>query len=182
MRQILIIAILLFSSKSFSQENPDYLLWDSTFKITIDDFGIKKSDSQSGSSFALFTIEHNVSGLDFLTKNFNKKVKNFMIKSGSWIDTTYNVESSLKYQQTLFNIAEIYSRQFRKELQTNRKQISKGLTIVHDIFSKISSDFAKRRLEYDAETNYGNDIQKQEQWDIQIKKDLEELSDYDYNK
>jgi hypothetical protein len=182
MKQIVIIFILLFSAKCFSQENPDYLLWNSAYKITINDFGIKKSDSQSGSSFALFTIEHSVSGLDFLTKNFNKKVKNFMIKSGSWIDTTYNVELSLKYQQTLFNIAEIYSRQFRRELLTNRKQIAKGLTIVHELFSKISSDFVQRRLKYDTETNYGNDILKQEQWDLQIKKELEELSDYDYTK
>jgi hypothetical protein len=182
MRLIIILAFLLPSLQSYSQENPDYLLWNSNYTITVDDFGIKKSNSQSGSSFAQFTIEHSVSGLDFLTKNFNKKVKNFMIKSGSWIDTTNNVQSSLKYQQTLFNIAEIYSRYFRKDLQTNRKQISKGVTIVHDIFSKISSDFAKRRLEYDSDTNFGTDIQKQEQWALLIKKELDELADYDFNK
>ena len=165
-----------------AQENPDYLLWKTNHRLTIDDFGIKRSISNSGLSFAQFTIEHSVSGLDFMTKKFNKKVRNYMIKSASWIDTTQNVEYSLKYQQTLFDIAEIYARKFRKELQENRKQIAKGVSIVNDINAKLSADFAKRRLEYDSETNSGLNTQKQTIWDEQISKELQELADYDYNK
>jgi hypothetical protein len=177
-----IILTLGVTLNSFAQENSDYLLWNSNHRLTIDDFGIKKSDSKSGLSFAQFTIEHNVSGFDFITKKFNKKVKNSIIKSASWIDTTQNVELSLKYQQTLFDIAEIYTRKFRKELQENRKQIAKGISIVNDINAKLSSEFAKRRLLYDSETNSGYDSQKQLIWEQQIKQELFELADYDYNK
>jgi len=61
-----------------------------------------------------------------MRKNFNNKVRNCFIKSTSWIDTTTNVSNSLRYQQTLFNICEIYTRKFRKELKENRKKIVSG--------------------------------------------------------
>jgi hypothetical protein len=117
-----------------------------------------------------------------MTKNFNKKVRNTIIKSASWIDTTQNIELALNYRQTLFDISEIYVRKFRKELLENRKKIANGLTIVQEINSQISSDFAKRRLDYDSETNYGTNIEKQLFWEQQIKNELLELSDFDYNK
>ncbi len=183
MKQFLTIILALgMTLISVAQENPDYLLWNSNHKLTIDDFGIKKSNSGSGLSFAQFTMEHNISGLDFMTKKFNKKVKNSIIKSASWIDTTQNVEISLKYQQTLFDIAEIYARKFRKELQENRKQIAKGISIVNEISARISSEFARRRLQYDSETESGFDTQKQLIWDQQINQELQELAGYDYNK
>jgi hypothetical protein len=177
-----IIMTIGLTLTSVAQDNPDYLLWNSSHKLAIDDFAIKKDNSNSGLSFAQFYIEHSVSGLDFMTKKFNKKVKNCMIKSASWIDTAQNVEYSLKYQQTLFDIAEIYARKFRKELQENRKQLSKGLSIVNDLNSKITAEFSKRRLQYDSETNSGLDSQKQIVWDKQIAQELQDLADYDYNK
>jgi hypothetical protein len=183
MRSLLTIIFMIgFLTNGFSQDNPDFLLWNSSHKLTINDFGIKKNDSKSGLSFAQFSIDFSVNGFDFMTKNFNKKVKNEIIKSASWIDTTQFVELSLRYQQTLFDISEIYVRRFRKELRDNRKQIAKGLNIVQEINSKISSDFAKRRLEYDSETDTGANDEKQLFWEEQVKKELLELSEFEYGK
>ena len=117
-----------------------------------------------------------------MTKNFNKKVKNTIIKSASWIDTTQYVAISLRYQQTLFDIAEVYARKFRKELKENRKQIARGLTIVHDINSRICSDFSKRRLQFDAETKSGTDNDRLSFWEQQVRQELIDLVDYDYQK
>jgi hypothetical protein len=178
------IFVLIFFAclNSKAQDNPDYILWHPENKLTTTDFGIKKSDSNSGSSFAQFYLSYTITGFDFMTKNFNKKVKNSIIKSASWIDTTQNIELSLKYQQTLFDIAEIYARRFRKELKANRKQIAKGLDIVEEINSKNSSDFSKRRLQYDSETNYSKNIEKQHIWELQIDKELNELDDFAFDK
>lgn len=176
-----LLLILNVTSICVAQDNPDYLLWNSNHELTLDDFGIKKSDP-SYNSFAQFTVEQYVSGLDFMTKNFNKKVKNLMIKSASWIDTTQNVQESLKYHQILFDISEVYARKLRKDLKENRKQIAKGLSIVNDLSAKNSAEFAKRRLEYDGDTEYGKNSQKLLLWDQKIKQELGELSDYDFNK
>ena len=182
MRQIF-FTVILFSINycGLSQNHPDFLYWSATNKLTVDDFGIKKNNSQSGSCFAQFSMECSVTGFDFMTKKFNKKVRNAIIKTASWIDTTYNVDYSLRYQQTLFDLAEIYTRRFRKELRENRKQIAKGLAIVEELNSKISADFAKRRLQYDSETKSGTDNEKQLIWEDLIRKELQELDDYSYD-
>lgn len=130
---LLILFACVISFSGFSQENQDYLLWNSNHKLTIDDFGIKKNQSASGLSFAQFSIDYSVNGFDFVTKNFNKKVKNTIIKTASWIDTIQNVELSLRYQQTLFDLAEIYTRHFRKDLRDNRKKIANGLSIAQEL-------------------------------------------------
>ena len=146
-----ILTFFLSTSLLFGQSNSDNLQWSATRKLTIDDFSIKTKSLETTSSFAQFSVEYQVNGFDFLTKNFNKKVHNFIIRSASWIDTTTNVNQSLMYQQTLFDICEIYTRQFRKALRENRKKIAKGMEIAKELNNKIMTDFSKRRVDYDHE-------------------------------
>ncbi len=164
---------------SFCQtDNDSYLSWSSVRKLTVNDFVIKTKDLQAASSFAQFNLTYEVKGYDFLTRNFNKKVKNYLLKSASWIDTTYDLALTLKYQQTLFDISEIYARHFRRDLKINRRKIASGTEFVNELNSKIMTDFSKRRIKYDTETKYGSDLEMQYQWENQIKKELDELKDY----
>ena len=123
-------------------------------------------------------IDFQVQGFDFMTKNFNKKVHNYFIKSASWIDTTFKIDASIKYQQTLFDICEIYTRQFRKELKENRKRILSRTNFIKDLDAKAMTDFSNRRVEYDTETKFGTDPIKQQQWEVQIKMELNTLKDF----
>jgi len=182
MKTLLIIWFLGIITMSTAQVNPNYLQWSSSNKLKLADFEIKKSKSSQGTSFAQFSLDFSVSGLDFLTKNFNKKVRNSIIKSASWIDTTANIDVSLRYQQTLFDMAEIYARKFRKGLKENKKQIAKGLQIVDELNSSVSAEFTKRRLKYDEDTKNGKDIAMQKSWEKQIQRELSELSDYQFEK
>ena len=176
------LLFLLTINTSLSQVNDDYLLWSSTRKLTPDDFTIKTHVPESTASFAQFSINYQVNGFNFLTKNFNKKVRNYFIKTASWIDTTSNLAQALAYQQTLFDICEIYTRQFRKALKENRKKIAKGTTIIEELNQKFMTAFAKRSIDYDRETKSGADELKQKEWESQIDKELTELSDYAYEK
>lgn len=174
-----ILLTIFCSSFAFAQtSNDNYTFWSATKKLTIDDFGIKTKNGETNPSFAQFSVDYQVSGFDFMAKDFNKKVRNYMIKSASWIDTTTNVSVSLRYQQTLFDICEIYTRQFRKSLKENRKKIASGLQIVEDLNQKAMTDFSNRRIIYDRETNYGTNQDKQIEWELQIQKELDELKDY----
>lgn len=179
---ILFFAICLSENFVFGQVNPDNLQWSSTHKLTLDDFSIKTKSLETTSSFAQFSIDYQITGLDFLTKNFNKKVYNYFLKTASWIDTTTNINQSLLYQQTLFDICEIYTRQFRKDLRENRKRIANGTEIAKELNNKIMTDFSKRRVDYDRETKFGTDLTKQKEWEIQIEKELLELNDFAFDK
>lgn len=176
--------LLLFSSIAFSwaQFNSDYLLWEPERKLSVNDFKIKTKQFETTTSFAQFTVDYQVKSFDFLKKNFNKRVHNYFIKSASWIDTTTNVSESLIYQQTLFNICEVYTRQFRKALKENKKKVSKNTALVNEINSYIISEFSKRRIDYDRETKFGIDKIEQEKWELQIQKELTQLADYAYDK
>jgi hypothetical protein len=184
MNRLTIYIYVLFLSTFFvyGQENTGKLQWSATKKITVDDFYIKTRAKESIASFAQFSIEYQVNGLNFLTKNFNKKVQNYMIKPASWIDTATNVNRSLLYQQTLFDIAEIYTRKFRKALRDNRKKLIQGTQIVAELNNKIMTDFAKRRVDYDMGTKFGEDSIIQKEWESQIQKELSELGDFAYEK
>lgn len=97
MKRIYITSIFLLLSKIiFSQttSNDNYVSWNATRKLTINDFTIKTSNKTTP-SFAQFSVDYEVRGFDFMTKNFNKKVHNYVIKSASWIDTTFDVKRGL---------------------------------------------------------------------------------------
>jgi hypothetical protein len=176
------IFIFLFASTCISlgqdTTNTNLVFWSSTRKLSLSDFGIKTSNSETSTSFAQFTVDYKVSGFDFMTKNFNKRVRNYLIRSASTIDTTVNVSTSLQYQQTLFDLCEIYTRQFRKELKANRKKITSGTQFVDGINQKVMTDFANRRVIYDRETNFGSISEKQIEWEKAIAKELTDLMEF----
>ncbi len=184
MKKIILPFLLLLSltTIAFGQDDNERLRWSPTRKLTLSDFTIKTKQLETTTSFGQFYIAYKVKGFDFMTKNFNKKVDNLFIESASWIDTTTNIQQSLTYQQTLFDISEIYARQFRKALHDNRKKIMSGTNFIEELDQKYMSDFSKRRIDYDRETKFGTDMDKQKEWEAQIQKELSELSDFAYDK
>lgn len=183
-KKTLLTNLLLFCAALFvaGQQNGDYLLWSASHKLTVDDFAIKTKQVETTPSFGQFTVDYQVNGFDFLTKNFNKRVHNYFIRSASWIDTTTAVQQSLVYQQTLFDLCEVYTRQFRKALRENRKKLLKGTGITEVLNKSFVSAFAQRRVDYDRETRFGTDAARQREWELRIQKELAELSDFAYDR
>jgi len=175
-----LIVLLQFYNYTHAQtsKNDNLVFWSSTNKLTISDFGIKTKDQETNSSFAQFSVDYRVNGFDFMRKNFNKKVRNYLIKSASTIDTTLDVSISLCYQQTLFDICEIYTRQFRKALKENRKKIATGTQFIEALNQKAMTDFTNRRVLYDRDTNFGTLNDKQEEWEEIIKSELANLNEF----
>jgi hypothetical protein len=179
----LILSFLLVVSISFCQTSTDnFIYWSSIRKLTLNDFGIKTKGSKTTPSFAQFTLDYEVNGFDCFTKNFNRKVHNYFIKSASWIDTTHDATATLKYQQTLFDISEIYARHFRKALKENRKKIVSGVHFLNELNARIMTEFSKRRMSYELETNTGEELQIQADWETQIQKELDVLKEFSSEK
>lgn len=175
---LIFCSILSFVTLSAQEKaSEDFLSWSATRKLTTDDFHIKKGSATS-SSFGQFSIGYSVKGFDFLNKNLNKRIFNHFIRTASWIDTTADLTIALKYQQTLFDISEVYARKFRQLLKANKKRMLMGLEFVHELESQIMSEFARRRLAYDEETKYATDAEKQKDWENQIQTELEQLKEF----
>ena len=174
-KRLCLFAFLPVSLAVFAQNNDNYLYWSASRKLMLNDFAIKTSDGKAGTSAAQYYFSYEVNSFDFMTKNFNKKVHNCIIRSASWIDTTYDVKTSLRYQQTLFDLAEVYARHFRKDLKDNRKKLLKGTDFIKDLNSKNMTDFAKRQIEYNDDTQFGTNRVMQERWEQQIQLELNQL-------
>ena len=175
---LILTVATIHSAIAQTSASANYLHWSPERKLTVDDFQIKKGQLENNLSFAQFSIDFKVNGFDFMTKNFNKKVSNAIIRPASWIDTTAEVQRSLLYQQTLFDLSEIYTRRFRQQLKLNRKKIASGTSFVNDLSAKIMTDFSKRRLEYDMQTSSARNESSQSEWEQVIKNELMELSDF----
>ena len=76
-RQFLLITILLFLINPLCSQNKidngNLIFWSPTKKLTIDDFGIKKDESNTMLSFGQFSIDYQIGGFSFMNKNFNTK-------------------------------------------------------------------------------------------------------------
>ena len=175
----LLIAFILVNNAGAQVAKNDYLSWSAVKKLSVGDFVIRKSNLPSSPCFAQFSMQfEGVNGFDWMKRNLNKKVHNYFIRPASWIDTAYDTSSSIRYQQTLFDICEIYTRQFRKALKENKRKIIVGSDFVNDLNAKAMSDFANRRLQYDNETMAGTVVEKHREWEKTIQDELAALKDY----
>jgi hypothetical protein len=67
-------------------------------------------------------------------------------------------------------------------LKENKRKIVKGTAIAQQLSEKFLSEFAKRRIGYDKETESGTEETKQKEWEFQIQKELTGLTNYSFDK
>ncbi|HEY8396860.1 MAG TPA: hypothetical protein VIK80_02900 [Flavihumibacter sp.] len=183
-RILIVLSAFLATMSSIAQAQTKPLAeipWSATQKLSLENFQFRKATEGEGSSNASFAITYKASGADLLSRNLNKRVYNYFIPAESWIDTTQNREQALQFQQTNFDICEIYVRQFRKALYENKKQI-KSLRFVDELNERFTTAFSQRRLEYDRDTKAGTDAEAQKKWEAMIREELASLSAYSYEK
>jgi len=175
---IFLVPSLLFGQKSFSDSN--YIFWSRDRPLQESDFQIKVGHISNSYSFAQYNFDYNFQGTFAfgLPEDYKKKIRNYFIKSASWIDTAYDVSTSLKYQQTLFDLAEVYVRQFRKSVYDNRKKITWGKVKIDELNAQILTSFSNRRVQYDAATDFGAIADKQKEWELLIAKELDNLKEF----
>lgn len=174
--------LLLISVSSFSQQiKEETISWAANRQLAVSDFLIKPASTNQAASYASFSIEYRAGGKELLSNNLNKRVSNYFIKAESWIDTTQNISQALRFQQSSFDLCEIYVRQFRKALYENRKKI-KSLKFIDALNEQFTTAFSKRRMEYDLDTKAATDEAAQQRWEAIIAQELKELSNYSLEK
>jgi len=158
-------------------DTTDYITWSTTRRLTVNDFLIKITRDPTHPSIAHFTLSFN-GKRNIWTGRPKYIIYNCFLKSASWIDTTFNVATTLRYQQTLFDLAEIYTRQLRKQLQINIRKVTIKPDYVDKLNAEIMAAMAKRHVQYDLETKYGVDALEQKRWELTIQRELAELEEY----
>ena len=105
----------------------------------------------------------------------------------SWVRISQGPDNLLKHEQGHFDLSELVKREYLEKIQNNfygkrfptrgqneeqRKQYAKedsGKMIAKEI-EKLEQILSKRRQEYDAQTDYGNNLEKQSEYNLMFDK------------
>jgi hypothetical protein len=185
MNKLILVFLIIGLSVNYSVNaqlpNSHEKIWSSTDRLSESDFQLNIEIPDSNPCYAQFSMNYSVTGFDFLTKNFNKKVENVMYTNASWLDkNASNKQNFIRFQQTLFDLSEIYARKFRKQLLLNRKKIAKGVQIAEIISNEITKELTEERAKFEKESNGGANIEVYEKWEKKIESELSALILFQY--
>ncbi len=151
--------------------------WTADRKLTWEDFkGNPKTYTNSN------TAAQTYCGFGFQTNRVtmftNAKIftSNSFNTNLSWVRSDQkNNAGLLEHEQGHFDLCEVYTRQLRKQLEEKKLTVFNLNTDANVIFKAVSALYLDRQEQYERETNYGLDRQKQIEWTKLIALELNEL-------
>lgn len=163
-----------FSSNAQSNDEPSNIYWNDSCKLKWSDFLGEPKPLFEGNT-AVSDVSILVSEV-IINNKLDIKVECIFNRDYSWV--IIKTDNLLLHEQNHFDLEEIYARKLRKMVKDLQK--SKDLTSsdITSFYNEIILDCNNRNDLYDKETNFSNNIKKQLEWELKIKKELDELSDY----
>lgn len=96
----------------------------------------------------------------------------------SWVKKKDANDHILRHEQMHFDIAEIYARKMRKELNETHITVNNLQSKADRIYEKNWNALTKMQRDYDRETNHSINKKEQAEWDAKITKLLKENLEY----
>jgi len=166
---------LAASHQTYSQD--DYLYWSDTRKLSWDDFKGAPVGSSDYNSTELFmsipsSIEKNLFDAPTLTSLcvFDKR--------HSWVNKNVANDELLLYDQTLFDIHEVYARRLRKTFLETAFGLNDFKEKYQDMTEKNNNDLLNHIEEFKRETNLGQNKKTLMQWVDKINNELLDLNQF----
>lgn len=170
---------LLGIPAALAQEEDQFISWDKNRPLTWDDFKGEPDASSPHSAETVTKLESawEGEGVKGGVKVTSVSSTAFFNSSQSWVKEGQKSDDLLKHEQGHFDIAEIFAREKKKEMDKLVGQVFESEEAVNkkveEICQKIQKRLDKMNEQYDKQTKHGTDKKKQEQWDKKIKKILE---------
>lgn len=99
----------------------------------------------------------------------------------SWVAERGETDYILEHEQKHFDLAEIYARKLRKELQEADINIRNYQRMTNAIYDKVWRECQLEQMKYDEETNHSIIADEQERWNDYIEDQLYLYEDYKVN-
>lgn len=172
----LVLCYILLTSFQESSEVGTFIKWSKESKIKWEDFQGKSIENTSLAAASVTGIMYSVFSASFeryvyeVNASFNKKY--------SWAWQEKSDAYGLAHEQGHFDIAEIYTRKFRKELSQNRYTYPQIEDQIFMLYNKYLDSLNLQQDTYDTETLNSMNVEKQKLWNEKIKTDLKSLEKY----
>ena len=164
----------------FIQNKDAALVWNPTYKLSWADFKGKPNLNSDAVAITASGITFNYS----ITKESNNDVLGFATEvyahfypKQSWykIDSVNN--HILSHEQVHFDITELHARKFKQRIAQTKFDLRINDQMEH-IHRAINNELRQMQQKYDQETNHSQNIDKQKEWQLVIKLQLDKLSNY----
>lgn len=186
LKLLLIFLCFLPLNKIYGEDNSKDTTkyWEKKDTLTWTDFQgqiPKDSDTESGLEGLAATVAEIEIAIDKINNNVTFKVICFFVKTKSWHKN--NSITILMHEQLHFDIAELFARKIRKELDSLKLNKVTDTLYYTDKINELMMERHRIDSLYDCETLHGAVDFMQLKWHERINKELEDLKEYevDYN-
>ena len=164
--KIILAGFLALPLFSYAQGD-EFIEWSPAERLTWDDYLAKPSSSSDAAAITSTSL-----GLEYHVRD---NVLSYTItcrfsKTRSW--GKYRTEYILDHEQGHFDITEIYARKLENAIQEYKFNPKKFKTDLDNIYKEIVEEKEKVQNQYDLETDYSRNREKQAEWLKKIQKQL----------
>jgi hypothetical protein len=169
MRISLVLIFFLSQLALFSQDKPD-ILWNSENKLTWENFEKRVGQGSFYKAFTYSGIRYNI---DAPVDSIIITLEAYFLPNESWVYLDSQTDRLLNHEQRHFDIAEVYRRRMREEMQKFKIPVTEFMSHGYDddakeIFERLYGEMEAKQKEYDLETNHGIDDSNQLKWNSWI--------------
>ncbi len=161
-----------------SDINPDNIVrWADTTKLSWNDFQGKPAKESKAASEIVVQLQVKFHEEQIL-KSASATVECYMDKKASWIKKAQAKPLLLSYNQTLFNIYELYARILRKDFTGADFNGENPAEAVDSIYKARTEELSKITVRYKRESAMGTKSKKVKEWSDKIDAELKELEEF----
>jgi hypothetical protein len=158
-------------------DNPDAFYWSETRRLTWDDFQGTPILGETVGSEILVKNPASIQRKNLLAKT-QIFVECYFDKKSSWVNRKHATDDLLAYNQTIFDIYELYSRKLREAFDTTSFGAQDAIEVFNELVEKNSQEMNKRIQEFRIESNMGRDAEKAKLWSEAILSEIRSLDKY----
>jgi len=175
MKWILLVCLLI-TNILFAQK----IVWQEGLKLNWSNFK-SNINNQRGTNVVAYT---NCGWVYSVVKSSNPKspvkikIETIFNEDKSWKDVKKINDYVLGHEQKHFDIAEVFARKLRKEVQEKIKTSGDFNKNFQAVYNRLLNDYRNFQVLYDKDTKHGMDEAKQTEYDQKISEELENLKSY----
>ena len=168
--------LFLIASRSFAQNNDDSILWKENIKLKWSYFMAPSNVYNNHAAHTYCIIDY---ALRPTKDSLKCDVQTKFLKSKSWVKKKDENENLLQHEQGHFDIREIYTRMLRKKIKESKFHRNNLQEEFDHLESEIHVELDLKQEEYDKETNFSINQEKQNEWIKKIAVELKGLKDFE---
>ena len=175
MKRVIVYIALSLSLVAFtsSTKTESHTLWKNPTQLSWKDFKSTPDDSSPFKALTAWGIGYDIT---YQNSELTINIECYFIPEKSWVKEGHENDYLLNHVSQHFNIAEIYTRKFREEIDDYKKNLKKvdqstGKEI-GKIYNRIMKECHAEQQRYDKETHHSLEKDIQAKWDKYIQKEL----------